>query len=307
MKNRKLSLHKNVAKIAVATTVVIFSLLVCTVGTYAWFMSNLSWNTDASHFQVKELDMSIESVTLYKFNYPTDGVHGFDYQSPQDGYVGAYLYDDSAGRNSFGKVVHNDETGQDEWVPVSTMNLYDPLNGIITGRGLLGMNCNAIFKIVLQSSSMTEIEASIRASSLDGVTKEEDEIWLSTCVDFDLFVPNDLNDPRLVTDGYKNYLPDESEEYLPQDYVFENQYEEDYYKFSYLSSLKTSHAHLYANSEHSALEDVTIGTANIAFVNGYATVYVNVNYAPSQLTSYEETVTPEDTVKAIYDFLLEVC
>lgn len=300
-------LSNGLKRIIIATSMVIFTLAGCVSGTYAWFVSRQNWNEDVSRFQVAALDMTIESVTLYKFNYPSDGFDGLDYLMPQDGFVGEYLYDDSVGRNSFGEIVHNDETGEDEWIPVTTMNLYDPLNGFITGRGLIGMNCNAVFKIVLHSSSLTNINVNIKASSIENPVKEEDEIWLSSCVDFDVFTPSDLSDPRLVTDGYKNYLPNESSEYLPQDHVFENAYEEDYYKFSYLSSLKSSHAHLYADREHGVLEEVTIGSPNITFIDEYATVFINVNYAPSQLKEYEETVTPEDTVKAIYDFLLHVC
>lgn len=293
---------KGIKRITIATAMVILTLAGCVTGTYAWFMSSTTFDTEVSHFQVMALDLSIDSVTLYKFNYPSDGFGGLDYLMPQDGNVGAYSYDDSVGRKCFGEIVHNDETDEDEWVPVTTMNLYDPLNGFITGRGLLGMNCNAVFKIVLHSS-LPATSIDIKAASIPDPSKEDDEIWLSSCVDFDLFLPSDLTDPRLVTDGYKNYLPDD---YLPQDHVFDNQYEEDYYKFSYLSSLKSSHAHLYADAEHGVLTDVSIGTANVTFVDGYATVYVNVNYAPSELTEYEETVTPEDTVKAVYDFLLEV-
>lgn len=296
---------KGLKRIIMATSVAVFALAGAVGGTYAWFEANIALSMNASYFQVTSLDASIASVTLYKFNYALDEHGGYDYLFPEDGSVGAYLYDDSIGRKGFGEEVVNAETGEREWHPVSVMNLYDPLNGFITGRGLIGLNCNAVFKIVLHSRGLANSGASIdvRASDIRSTReKTADQIWLSTCVDFDLFLPSDLSDPRLVTEGYKNYLPSESSVYLPQDYDFENQYEEDYYKFSYLASLKQSHAHLYGSAEPS----VSIGTADIAFVDGYATFYVNVNYAPSELTSYEDKVTPEMTVEAIYDFLLEV-
>lgn len=289
----------NMKRIVVATTVSIFSLATAVMGTYAWFMKDNSVSTSASKFAVTSLDASIASVTLYKFNYASDGYGGYEYLFPELGWVGAYEYDDSVGRKCFGEVVNG------VWTPVTTMNLYDPLNGTITGRGLLGMNCNAIFKITLSSTGIYNSTSTLtaKASSIQSErSKESDDIWLSSCVDFDLFLPSALSDPRLVTDGYKNYLPDESDDYLPQNYVFSNQYEEDYYKISYLASLKDSHAHLYGSSD----PVVDIGSDTVTFVNGLTTVYINVNYAPDQLTRFESTVTPDDTVKAIYDFLLEI-
>ena len=293
--------------IAINTAFVIFGLASGFTGTMAWFLSTRTYESEAAHFEVKNLEMSIDSVTLYKFNYPSDGFGGLDYLMPQDGWVGEYQYDGAPKRQCFGETVYDEETGQNVWRPVTTMNLYDPLNGTITGRGLIGMNCNAIFKIDLYSESIESIDVRVCASILPNPEKEDDEIWLSSCVDFDVFLPSDLTDPRLVTDGYKNYLPNESTDYLPQDYVFEHSYEEDYYKISYLSSLKTGHAHLYADEHQEALSDVDIGRPSITFSEGHATVYVNVNYAPSELKQYEETVTPEDSIRAVYDYLLRVC
>ena len=282
-----------------------FSLATAFIATYAWFSSNASVSTTGAMFSVKTRDARIESVTLYKFNYSEDGYGGYEYLFPELGWVGAYQYDDRLGRESFGEIVHNDETDEDEWKPVTVMNLYDPLSDTITGRGLIGLNCNAIFKITLYSSSLVDssININVKALSIQSEkTKEPDEIWLSSCVDFDFFLPSDLMDSRLVTDGYKNYLPSESDAYLPQDTVFANQYEEDYYKISYLASLKNTHSHFYGSSDLS----INIASESITFVDGRATIYINMNYAPAELVSYENTITLDETVKAVYDFSLEI-
>ena len=296
---------KGVKTIVVGTIITMFSLASAFVGTYAWFSTNTSVSASGAMFSVKTLDAEIESVTLYKFNYSEDGNGGYDYLFPELGSVGAYEYDASVGRQRFGELVHNDETGEDEWHPVTMMNLYDPLNDTNTGRGLLGLNSNAIFKIVLSSSSIIDssITISVKAFSIQSEKdKQADEIWLSSCADFDLFLPSDLSDSRLITDGYKNYLPSESDLYLPQDTVFENQFEEDYYKISYLASLKDTHSHFYGSDDLS----INIARESVTFVDGHATIYVNMNYAPTELKKYENTVSLDETVKAVYDFLLEI-
>lgn len=296
---------KGVKTIVVGTIITMFSLASAFVGTYAWFSTNTSVSTSGAMFSVKTIDAEIESVTLYKFNYSEDGNGGYDYLFPELGSVGAYEYDASVGRQRFGELVHNDETGEDEWQPVTMMNLYDPLNDTITGRGLLGLNSNAIFKIVLSSSSIIDssITISVQAFSIQSEKdKQADEIWLSSCTDFDFFLPSDLSDSRLITDGHKNYLPSESDLYLPQDTVFENQFEEDYYKISYLASLRDTHSHFYGSDDLS----INIARESVAFVDGHATIYVNMNYAPTELRKYENTVSLDETVKAVYDFLFEI-
>ena len=292
-------------KIVGATATAVFSLASVFTGTYAWFSSNKFVSANGAMVTIKAIDANIESVTLYKFNYAEDGFGGYDYLFPELGGVGAYQFDDSADRQSFGEVVHNDETGEDEWKPVTMMNLYDPLNDTITGRGLISLNSNTVFKIVLSSDSHanSSIPIKIEALSIQSQkTKRSDEIWLSSCVDFDFFLPSALSDPRLVTDGYKNYLPSETDAYLPQDTTFENQYEEDYYKISYLASLNETHYHFYGSSNLS----VNIASEIITFVDGYATIYINLNYAPTELVRYENSLSVDDTVKAVYDFVFSI-
>ena len=295
---------KSRLKLVGATFTAIFTLASLFTATYAWFTANTSVTASGAMVTVKSIDAIIESVTLYKFDYSEDGFGGYDYLFPELGGVGAYQFDDSVGRQSFGEVVHNNETGEDEWKPV-TMNLYDPLNDTITGRGLISLNCNAVFKIVLSSSSLVNTSFPIKVEALNiqsQKTKRPEEIWLSSCVDFDFFLPSALSDSRLVTDGYKNYLPSETDAYLPQDTTFENQYEEDYYKLSYLASLNDTHSHFYGSSDLT----VNIASENIDFVDGHATIYINMNYAPSELVSYENSLSVDDTVKAVYDFMLVI-
>ena len=292
-------------KIIGSTMTAVFSLASVFTATYAWFAANTTVTATGAMVTIKNEDASIESITLYKFDYFENSYGEYDYLFPEFGSVGAYEYDRTAGRQCFGEVVHNDETGEDEWKPVTTMNLYDPLNDTITGRGLISLNCNAIFKIVLSSSSLvnSSINLNVRALSIQPQkTKQPDEIWLSSCVDFDFFLPSALSDSRLVTNGYKNYLPSESDTYLPQNTVFANQYEEDYYKISYLASLNNTHSHFYGSSD----SFVNIACENVTFVNGYATIYVNMNYAPNRLVSYENSISVDETVKAVFDFFLEI-
>lgn len=292
-------------KIVGATATAVFSLATVFTATYAWFSTNKIVSANGAMVTIKAIDANIESVTLYKFNYAEDGFGGYDYLFPELGGVGAYQFDDSADRQSFGEVVHNDETGEDEWKPVTMMNLYDPLNDTITGRGLISLNSNTVFKVVLSSTSLANSSLPIKVEALSirsQKTKQSDEIWLSSCVDFDFFLPSALSDPRLVTDGYKNYLPSETDAYLPQDTTFENQYEEDYYKISYLASLNETHSHFYGSSNLS----VNIASEIITFVDGYATIYINMNYAPTELVRYEDSLSVDDTVKAVYDFLFSI-
>ena len=79
--------------------------------------------------------------------------------------------------------------------------------------------------------------------------------------------------------------------------------EEVYYKISYLSSLKLTHTNLY----NPAAENATL-VSNLAktFIGNpnetrYLTIYVNVNYAPSQLEGFMYQIYQSD-IRAVCDF-----
>ena len=283
----------NIVLLAVSTTLLVLSLTAFFTGSFAWFANNRTAEVSGMHFTVESESISISSVTLYKFDYPI--VNGeIDYLAPQNGEVNTYSYYGTPERRAFGKVVHNDQTGEDEWVPVSTMNLYDPLNGYITQRGLWGLNSNAIFKIVIHAEEgQGQVTINFHASVISGLPKQENDIWLSDCVDFDLYLPSDL-EGEFPADYYPTYyLGDEAPSEEP---------DLTYYKISYLSKMEQSHSHFYTQSGKETT--ISLGTENLTFVDGNATVYVNVNYAPSQLSRFENIITPEERIRAVYDYSL---
>lgn len=282
----------NIALLAVSTTLLVLSLTAFFTGSFAWFANNSTAEVSGMHFTVESESISISSVTLYKFDYPIVNDE-IDYLAPQNGEVNTYSYYDTPERRAFGEVVHNDQTGEDEWVPVSTMNLYDPLNGYITQRGLWGLNSNAIFKIVIHAEEgQGQATINFHASVISGLPKQENDIWLSDCVDFDLYLPGDL-EGEFPADYYPTYYLDEAPSEEP---------DLTYYKISYLSKMEQSHSHFYTQSEKETA--ISLGTENLTFVDGSATVYVNVNYAPSQLSRFENIITPEERIRAVYDYSL---
>ena len=75
-----------------------------------------------------------------------------------------------------------------------------------------------------------------------------------------------------------------------------------YYQASYLSSLRNSHPHFYGGQSIPDSINLVSGD-NVTFFNGQLTVYVNVNFAPSQLTRFQNNVYGGD-INAICDYAL---
>ncbi len=285
-------LGKSRGKIILATTWIIICLLCVASGTYAWFLSATNVRMSASSFAVANLEAEIDSVLLYKFDYPYfTGTRLIDWHSPEDGTVDSYGFDSQ--RNQFG------ETVDEVWQPVTVMNLYDPVSLLITGDTLDSLNCNAIFAVTIATDDFTTADLLVFADLLTEKTKESDQIFLSDCIDFDYFLPSDL---AAVTNK-ELYYPDFKD---PESDILTEK-EELYYKTTYLSSTLDSHAHFYGpdpKPERIAIHDPE-NIRSITFVDGRATFYVNVNYAPSELEGYAHTLG-WSTVYAVFDYCLNI-
>lgn len=289
-------------KIIAASSVAIFSLAALFSGVYAWFVLKMDAALASDEFVVVNLGQcDLYSVKLIKFDYASQtygsGEYEFtniDYLSPENGEVNKYNYNKD--ENSFGYL--EDST----WVSVDTMNVYDPIESIIMGNTLKDLNCNAIYEFVITSSDLTDVYFNAAVSKILDVVKQEEDLFLSSCADFDLYMPSDLLDsnPAFIDgEDTKLYYPD----YIDKDETMTSS-EEIYYKLSYLSSLESSHSHLYNTSDTDAIlanskeaefvYDSTLGKNVLTF-------YVNVNYAPSEL-SYTTTKIYLGNIKAISDF-----
>ena len=290
-----------------ATGTLVFVLFASMGGTIAWFMSQTDAAAQASQFQVMNRNASIKSVRLIKFVFPDDGIGGLDYTRPNKSgdnnyYVKGFYYDFEGESPSFG------ETVDDEWVKVDVMNLYDPLETFIQGTPLIDFNSNAIFEVTFSSNEFTSL-ADLRAAAvkLNDRSPEEDETLLSTCVDFDIYTPEDLAE----TGTTENPLYDEDAEtytkYIPSYLTRElTELEKIYYKISYLSSLEASHVNFYEDdtSRIAVIGDqVGIDFVEPAEEEPYeAVAYINVNYAPEELKQFREAVTSDHRIRAIYDY-----
>ena len=294
--------------IVLATGTLVFVLFASMGGTIAWFMSQMDQQAEISQFQVMNRNAEIKSVRLIKFVYPDDGIGGLDYNRPnKDGdnnyYVKNYGYD-FATHHEFG------ETVAGVWTPVEVMNLYDPLETEIQGTPLIDFNTNAIFEVTFSSSDFSGL-TNLRTTGIKrpNIVPGENETLLTGCVDFDIYTPADLAE----TGTTSNPLYDEDEEaytkYIPSYLTRElTAIEKVYYKIAYLSSLESGHANFYENEGERA---ITIGDEmNIDFQAPAlnepceATVYINVNYAPSRLTQFRDAVTNDNRITALIDYYL---
>ena len=277
--------RKKNLRIIAACSVAIFSLMAVCGGVYSWFTLELSQKTDSGSFAVVNLGTcDLYSIDLYKFNYY---VHTYgtseviDYFNPEAGNVGKYGFDKT--RQQFGYL-----DDQSEWHQVAMMNTYDPVDLMIFGGTVKDLNCNSVYKFVISTENLTNVKLKSTVNKIIDRLKEDDEIFLTSCTDFDLFFESDLADsnPLLANKVYYPSYIDTSETLTAE--------EEIYYRTSYLASLKEEHAHLYGSSDletdlaHDTNVTFDYGTGDI----GYLTLYVNVNYAPSEL---------EDTMHLIYE------
>lgn len=302
--------RKNRLKIIAASSVAIFSLAALVGGAFAWFTLVVNSAVSSDPFAVINLgSCDLYSIELIKFDYKTT-VYGsgegaftiIDYLTPKTGKVNKYTFDKT--RNSFGYT-----DSEEVWHSVDSMNTFDPVNLLIYSSGLIGMNCNAIYKFTVSTTDMTDVSMSATIHKLLDRTKLENEIFLSACTDFDLFFPSVLSDsnPDFIIEDDPSTPEDESlNPYYPS-YIDKSEslteLEDIYYKISYLADKKASHAHLYGTGENDApLLDAT----DVTFIydetgTGFLSFYVNVNYAPSELEEYKTKIY-QDNIKAIFDY-----
>ena len=164
-------------KIVGSTAFVIFTLLTVFTATIAWFASNL--NVTATDMKVSIAAVkgaTIKSIKLIKFVYGVDQFDKPDYLNPNNGVVSSYEYDKTSG--SFGYY----ENAQ--WVPVNSMNVYDPIENRVNGGDITKMNCNAIYEISFAPFGPNNIMDLSAKRFLDGthlpsVLEEDNEVSLA--------------------------------------------------------------------------------------------------------------------------------
>lgn len=283
-------------KIIAATSVTIFSLLALTLGTFAWFASSLVAQTTNDEFQVVITGgCKIESINLYKFIYPKSTIgDGYDYLKPQLGRVDKYAFSEEYRKFGYYDVYDN-------WISVEEMNIYDPIEMLISqDKSLKEMNCNAIYEVTLSYTENTEVNFDIDVVLDTTKTAQEGQILLSDCVDFDMFYSSDLRDNNPLfydesTGLYNKYYPSYKS-------VLSTDNEKDFHKLSYLSSLIASNAHTHFYGKTPKDESLDLDSRTITFdEEGKAKVYINANYAPSELAQYSKDIYLNN-IYAIYDF-----
>lgn len=274
-----------------------FSLSALVVGVFAWFTSSFVHNSEVEEFTVTPMgDCQVAGIKLYKFIYPhSTVVDDYDYLKPENGSVGKYNYNNE--ENSFGYL--DNET----WVKVEEMNLYDPIELIVKANSTLrSMNCNAVYEITLRSNSFSSGAVQVDAIHNSEKTKTDEQIFLSTVCDFDIFTSEDVDDENeefldTSTGQYTKYYPTfKSSNFSDEEKL--------YHKISYLAAKKNSHAHFFGTEPIPT--SVEIGNKEVsADENGDITFYINVNYNPDQLSHFAKEISINH-IRAVYDFSFEV-
>ncbi|MDY6391610.1 MAG: hypothetical protein SPL80_02090 [Bacilli bacterium] len=191
MDRRKSGMGRRI-RFVLATGSVIFSLATAFTGTYAWFRSSRNFETHSESFTVADpgSNYEIDYINLYKFNYAQyDSGSGLEYLFPEKGAVNKYLRTEE---DTFLDVDDN-ETVAD------VMNLYDPLQKIISGDSfhISELNTNSIYRVVL-STTTPVASADVSVSSFLRIPRAEREdegltYYLSDYVDFDVFTQSEID------------------------------------------------------------------------------------------------------------------
>lgn len=269
----------------------IFSLAASVSGTIAWFTSARSGSIQAGMFSVINDAIEFDSIQLCKFEYPyVYGTNEIDYLHPEDGEVKVYNFNSAEGHNRF-----ENTSGSEQ-----RMNLFDPVS-IEIGGTLSELYCNAVYKVTIKSASFTTVDLKVFAEHLTNKTKIRDtDIFLSDCADFDLFTQSDL-DAVTGTAFYPEFIEDPAETPLtrPDEIAF--------FKIAYLAESR-SHSNFYETNPKP--NEITIhNPSNIQTVafdeNMKLTFYINVNYAPSQLSKYAIELAAENR-RAIFDYVFKI-
>lgn len=294
-------MHRRIVrKIVVATTSTIFSLFAATTATVAWFAANSTVGASQMFVKMEAPNggCEIDHIQLLKFDYNVVNIGGqeqVDYWNPEDGTVNRYNYSEE--HDSFGKMVGS------TWERVYAMNSYDPVDKYVTQFAFKDRNYNAVYEIAFQSTDMATRFMQLYAERNSDKTKENHEIYLTDCIDFDVYCVDDLDDdnplfvnPEDATDLH-NYYP----AYIEDRSTVLSADEEIFYKVSYLSSLEASHPHFYnTNPKPSSImvgKNVPVDFSD----DSLTTFYINVNYAPSKADLYLKDILLSN-ILAIYDY-----
>lgn len=277
---------KSRLKIVGATFTAIFTLATLFTATYAWFATNTSVQANGMMVSAKDDSVVIESINFCKFMYPS--VNGiFDYLHPGDGEVVNYYYNEE--EESYG---YDDE--HDDFVSVDAiMNLFDPVD-IEIGGTLANQYCNAVYAVTI-SANQTSAGLEVFADRFVKAKSQDTDIYLSDCVDFDIYTETDL---AAVTG--KGYYPSHISN--PESVTLEG-YDEIFYKIAYLSSNEANHANFYGTNPKPSRISVhdPDSLKTLTFSDGRATFYINVNYSPTQLARYATSLASGNR-NGIYDY-----
>lgn len=300
----------NLKKIFAATSVSIFSLVVCFAGVYAWFTTNTHVDSTSDNFKVFASDCEIAEFNLYKFEYGSSTYEGFtitEFIDLTKGKVVKYSYNESSG--DFVDTLSN---------TVTKMNTYDPVEIVYLGSNLYKLHCNVVFEIKLHSKSFSNTKMLLKAIRDTEKSVSTNQILLSSCADFDVFFAGDIADSNFTANEYYPYDFDvtHSTDYLNAETKLKDAADL-YYKISYLCDKKSDdngneHSH-YGLAKHfygdGSLPDnltlVSKSDPGVTFEDEYLTFYINVNYAPSQLEDYTTQIYSR-SIEAVYDFNFDV-
>ena len=274
-------------KIIGATASAIFSLFTGFTATYAWFASQNTVTATGMSVSVYSQHVSLESVSLYKFNYGTTVYESFtvvDYLDPSEGSVNKYDYDEETGN-------YLDSNSQS----AVKMNMYDPMQSIILGSTLGDLHCNVILKVDIEASGVSSANMNLNAFRLVDKVKTSNQIFLSDCADFDVYFQSDLDAVTNRADYYPTYIPTGTNLTDEQSV---------YYKISYLSSEEATHQHFYGGGGSTPITVPLVDDEQVTFSNDRLSVYININYSPTQLRNYASEIYAR-TIEAVYDFNFE--
>ena len=205
---------KSRLKIVGATLTTLFSLFSVFTATLAWFASQNSVTATGMQVSVEVTgSANLTNLNLFKFDYDYETIGNmkvYDYLNPSTGGVGKYYYNEdyNDGAGSFGY----DEN--DTFVPIdAVMNVYDPVDRIIRGGDLAGLNCNVIYAATFSSNINTAYLQLFADRLLDRIP-EENQILLSDCIDIDVYYDTDL---AFSSDNYSD-----SSTYVVGDFTINN-------------------------------------------------------------------------------------
>ena len=304
---------KKVLTIIAGSTVTFFSLCSCVIAVIAWFSFANQSKANGESVMVKASNDSgceIEYVNLYKFNYSTLTAGNetiVNYAFPASGEVCKYLYDEGFTK----KYVYDSEntvwTTENVDPAVSVMNKFDPVYLTINkNEKIINMNCNAIFEIGLKTNSHTQCYMQLDAIRKDNIEEylTDAQILLTSCIDFDVFIPSDLDDTNFPNNEYRPSYYESLERELTD-------FEKTYYKISYLAYQKEiaaaaanpktdPHSHFYGTNPLPQ-EASICQNRSVTFTDYSLKAYVNVNYNFEQLKKYSDKIYSTD-ITAILDY-----